>query len=202
MPLLGDLVSVLLAPYDDMGAFSCRIRVSVPHMAVGQVAGTTLAMGLHELATNSPTYGALSNDEGTWMSPAMRRGNYVDVVWTEHGDLLSKRCALRALAASFCRGVWPPWEASPRWPRWRPGHGHAPHVSRSTEALRNCPARLAQSWNSNLHAAGRLFGLCTFTVVRPDPMSSSIRSDRRISAGSQSRSNGRASGCVKSSPRP
>src|SRR3954469_4240908 len=27
--LLGDLISVLLAPYDDMGAFSGRVRVSV-----------------------------------------------------------------------------------------------------------------------------------------------------------------------------
>ena len=36
--LLGDLLSVLLAPYDDMGAFSGRIRVSVPRMAVGEKA--------------------------------------------------------------------------------------------------------------------------------------------------------------------
>ena len=34
--LLGDLLSVLLAPYDDLGAFSGRIRVSVPRMSVGK----------------------------------------------------------------------------------------------------------------------------------------------------------------------
>ena len=62
--LLGDLLSVLLAPYDDMGAFSGRIRVSVPRMAVGEVAATTLSMVLHELATNSVKHGALSSPTG------------------------------------------------------------------------------------------------------------------------------------------
>ncbi len=35
--LLGDLFSVLLAPYDDLGAFSGRIRISMPRMAVGKL---------------------------------------------------------------------------------------------------------------------------------------------------------------------
>src|SRR6185437_5274422 len=38
--LLGDLIAVLLAPYDDSGAFSGRIRVSVPRMGVGEQAAT------------------------------------------------------------------------------------------------------------------------------------------------------------------
>ena len=42
--LLGDLISVLLAPYDDLAAFSGRIRVSVPRMGVGESAATTLAL--------------------------------------------------------------------------------------------------------------------------------------------------------------
>ena len=57
--LLGDLLTVLLAPYDDLGAFSGRIRVSVPRMGVGEAAATTLALVIHELATNSLKYGAL-----------------------------------------------------------------------------------------------------------------------------------------------
>jgi two-component sensor histidine kinase len=56
--LLGDLLTVLLAPYDDMGAFSGRVRVSVPRMGVGEQAATTLALVVHELATNSLKYGA------------------------------------------------------------------------------------------------------------------------------------------------
>ncbi len=82
--LLGDLVSVLLAPYDDMGAFSGRIRVSVPRMAVGEVAATT-AMVLHELATNSLKYGALSCAEGTLDVSCDTPGASVAVVWTEQG---------------------------------------------------------------------------------------------------------------------
>ena len=60
--LLADILAVLLAPYDDMGAFSGRIRISVPRMGVGEKAATTLALVLHELATNSLKYGALSSD--------------------------------------------------------------------------------------------------------------------------------------------
>jgi two-component sensor histidine kinase len=84
--LLGDLLSVLLAPYDDMGAFSGRIRVSVPRMAVGEAAATTLAMVLHELATNSLKYGALSCAEGALdVSCSDTPGAGVTVVWTEQG---------------------------------------------------------------------------------------------------------------------
>ena len=83
--LLGDLLSVLLAPYDDMGAFSGRIRVSVPRMAVGESAATTLAMVLHELATNSLKYGALSCAEGTLDVACDAPGDTVAIVWTEQG---------------------------------------------------------------------------------------------------------------------
>ena len=83
--LLGDLLTVLLAPYDDMGAFSGRIRVSVPRMAVGESAATTLAMVLHELATNSLKYGALSSAEGTLDVSCDAPGPSVAVVWTEQG---------------------------------------------------------------------------------------------------------------------
>lgn len=41
--LLGDLLSVLLAPYDDLGAFKGRIRVAVERMGVGEHAATGLA---------------------------------------------------------------------------------------------------------------------------------------------------------------
>ena len=44
-----------------MGAFSGRVRVSVPRMGVGEEAATTLAPVVHELATNSLKYGALSS---------------------------------------------------------------------------------------------------------------------------------------------
>jgi two-component sensor histidine kinase len=42
--LLGDLLSVLLSPYEDLGAFKARIRVAVPRMGVGEVAATALSL--------------------------------------------------------------------------------------------------------------------------------------------------------------
>ncbi len=84
--LLGDLISVLLAPYDDLGAFSGRIRVSVPRMGVGEASATTLAMIIHELATNSIKYGALSSETGTLdVSTTSHDDDDVVVVWTERG---------------------------------------------------------------------------------------------------------------------
>ena len=83
--LLGDLLTVLLAPYDDLGAFSGRIRVSVPRMRVGEAATTILAMVVHELATNSLKYGALSVDTGTLDVSCSAHNEAVTVVWTERG---------------------------------------------------------------------------------------------------------------------
>lgn len=83
--LLGDLLSILLAPYDDLGAFSGRIRVSVPRMRVGETAATTLALVLHELATNSLKYGALSCDTGTLDVACDAPGGVMTLIWTERG---------------------------------------------------------------------------------------------------------------------
>jgi len=57
--LLGDLPAVLLAPYDDRDAEGNRVHVSVPDIRVGEAAATTLALVVHELATNSIKYGVL-----------------------------------------------------------------------------------------------------------------------------------------------
>src|ERR1700737_2362587 len=83
--LLGDLITVLLAPYDDMGAFSGRVRVSVPRMGVGETAATTLALVLHELATNSLKYGALSSETGTLDVSCSDSDDEITMVWTERG---------------------------------------------------------------------------------------------------------------------
>ncbi len=84
--LLGDLLSVLLAPYDELGAFSGRIRVSVPRMGVGEAAATTLALVIHELATNALKYGALSAPSGTLdVSCSTQEEEEVVIVWTERG---------------------------------------------------------------------------------------------------------------------
>ncbi|POR42206.1 sensor histidine kinase [Methylobacterium sp. V23] len=83
--LLGDLLAILLAPYDDMGAFSGRIRVSVPRMGVGEAAATTLALVVHELATNSLKYGAVSVPSGTLDVSGSDHGENLALAWTERG---------------------------------------------------------------------------------------------------------------------
>lgn len=83
--LVGDLFSVLLAPYEDMGNFTGRIRVSVPRMAVGEGAATTIALVVHELATNSLKYGALSVERGSLDISSAVDGDEVTVIWTERG---------------------------------------------------------------------------------------------------------------------
>lgn len=83
--LLGDLLSLLLAPYDDMGAFKGRIRVSVERMGVGETAATGLALVIHELATNSMKYGALSVPVGTLDLSSDVDGDDIVLTWLERG---------------------------------------------------------------------------------------------------------------------
>jgi two-component sensor histidine kinase len=83
--LLGDLVSVLLKPYDNLGAFSSRVRVSVPRMRISETAATNLALVLHELATNSVKHGALSAESGLLDVACLINEQVATIVWTERG---------------------------------------------------------------------------------------------------------------------
>ena len=82
---LGDLLAVLLAAYDDSGAIGGRIRVRVPDLLAGEGSITTLALVIHELATNSLKYGALSRPGGTIDVLCADNGSEVVIVWTERG---------------------------------------------------------------------------------------------------------------------
>jgi two-component sensor histidine kinase len=88
--LLGDLITILLAPYDDSGAFSGRIRVAVPRMGVGEQAATALALVIHELATNSLKYGSLSVGTGLLDISGTTADENVYIVWTERGGPVVK----------------------------------------------------------------------------------------------------------------
>lgn len=83
--LLGDIFTVLLAPYDDKGAFAGRIRISLPRMGVGESAAAALAMVVHELATNSLKYGSLSSDEGVLDVSGCVVDHNLQLIWTEQG---------------------------------------------------------------------------------------------------------------------
>jgi two-component sensor histidine kinase len=84
--LLGDLLAVLLEPYEDGGAFHPRIRVSVPRMGIGEAAATTLALIVHELATNALKHGAISVPNGTLDVSGITQGDEVVIAWTERGS--------------------------------------------------------------------------------------------------------------------
>ena len=83
--LLGDLLSILLAPYDETAAFAGRIRVAVARMGIGERTATTLAMVIHELATNSVKHGSLSCDTGFLDVTSRIDGDEIFVIWAETG---------------------------------------------------------------------------------------------------------------------
>lgn len=83
--LLADLLTVLLQAYDDTDGHSGRIRIAVPRMDIGEAAATTLALVVHELATNSLKYGALSAPAGTLDLRCAAPEEQVMLAWTERG---------------------------------------------------------------------------------------------------------------------
>lgn len=83
--LLGDLLSILLAPYDELGAFKGRIRVAVERIAVGETAATGIALVIHELATNSMKYGSLSDATGTLDITSTSEPEQIVLTWLERG---------------------------------------------------------------------------------------------------------------------
>jgi two-component sensor histidine kinase len=83
--VLGKLLAVLLGPYDDEGAIGARVRVCVPELLVGEASATTLALVVHELATNSIKYGSLSKESGTVVVSCTVQDSEVVIIWTETG---------------------------------------------------------------------------------------------------------------------
>ena len=82
--LLADLLTILLSPYDGMGD-GRRIRVASPKINVGEASSTSLALVIHELATNSAKYGALSVAAGLLDVTCSEDESEVVIVWTERG---------------------------------------------------------------------------------------------------------------------
>jgi two-component sensor histidine kinase len=147
--LLGDLLAIRLAPYADMGAFSGRVRVAVPRMGVGEKAATTLALVLHELATNSLKYGALSSSTGTLdVSCVPPVANELVVVWTERGgppvDMPSGSGGYGSKIVNQAMSTGLDGSLACDWARGR--RCHASHKQRTardlgTSRLDSCPLR-------------------------------------------------------------
>jgi len=82
---LGELLTTLLAAYDECGSVGDRIRVAVPEMLVGEASITIVALVIHELATNSIKYGALSADAGTIDISSAETAAELSLLWVESG---------------------------------------------------------------------------------------------------------------------
>jgi two-component sensor histidine kinase len=100
--LLGDLFAVLLAPYDDTGAFAGRIRIAVPRMGLGERTARTLALVIHELATNSLKHGALSVDAGTLDVSSTVDETEIALTWAETGGpTITERPEMRGFGSKL-----------------------------------------------------------------------------------------------------
>ena len=172
--LLGDLISVLLAPYDDLGAFSGRIRVAVERMGVGERAATALALIIHELATNSMKYGALSEPAGTLDVSSATDGDEISLTWLErggppveapsdragYGSKLVDRSVSGQLGGSIdydwsetawsspCASTATAWHPSgSRAPPARSGETMPPQSATTPQTRRSAPPRPAALWH-------------------------------------------------------
>lgn len=76
------LVQTVLQPHDDGNS---RITVSGPQVPVGAKAATSLALALHETATNAIKYGALSDPNGLINIRWQALGDKFDLQWEESG---------------------------------------------------------------------------------------------------------------------
>jgi two-component sensor histidine kinase/DNA-binding response OmpR family regulator len=80
---LSKLVEEELAPY--RSAHADRIRVAGPKIVLDPTTAQTLALALHELATNAAKYGALSRITGTLEMTWQVHPNAIAINWRESG---------------------------------------------------------------------------------------------------------------------
>lgn len=82
-PSLLSLIEALTVPYQETDR--PRIRLEGDDAPVGRLSVTTLALILHELATNAVKYGALSRPDGEVTIRCTKGSETLMLVWQEHG---------------------------------------------------------------------------------------------------------------------
>jgi len=80
---LAQLIEAVLEPYRQNGHDG--ILIEGPAVSVGSNTTTSLALVLHELATNAAKYGCLSKPEGRLAIRWTLQGDSADLLWTESG---------------------------------------------------------------------------------------------------------------------
>jgi PAS domain S-box-containing protein len=84
---LGEILKVALSPFSaDTGD---RLRVEGPAVQLQEQTAASVALAIHELATNAMKYGALSTPEGQvslrWKAKPKDKAAHVEIVWKESG---------------------------------------------------------------------------------------------------------------------
>lgn len=82
--MVDQLVRAILAPYGGPSSEG-RVALSGPPIPVGQNTTTSLALVLHEFATNAAKYGCLSAEEGRLTIAWTDDGASMHMTWTEEG---------------------------------------------------------------------------------------------------------------------
>jgi two-component sensor histidine kinase len=82
---LGELLATLLQPYASTHSEAERVHITTPHLLVGEKSAMALALVVHELATNSIKYGALSNADGVLCLKCSADGGIITLTWSETG---------------------------------------------------------------------------------------------------------------------
>jgi len=85
---LRKILEATLAAFDDEGT-KARIALEGPPLAMPEEAAASLALAVHELATNATKYGALSSREGivnlTWDLNRSNGTPKLEILWKENG---------------------------------------------------------------------------------------------------------------------
>jgi PAS domain S-box-containing protein len=83
---LQSLLRTIVAPFDGpLGNGDSRITIAGVDLPVAGSAVASLALLVHEFATNAAKYGALSTDEGTIDIACSEEGDLLTLRWTERG---------------------------------------------------------------------------------------------------------------------
>lgn len=82
---LEELLSTIIAPFQSSQSETARIAMGGPSVHIGKQAMTGMALLLHELATNSAKYGALSTPTGSLSVRWSVDGEKVELHWLEDG---------------------------------------------------------------------------------------------------------------------
>jgi PAS domain S-box-containing protein len=83
---LQSLIKTIVAPFDGPGKDGkSRISISGVNLPVAGSAVASLALLLHEFATNAAKYGSLSTDEGAIDIACSSDGDHLALIWTERG---------------------------------------------------------------------------------------------------------------------